>query len=189
MESGINLLPQLTEAELKKGVYRRKINMAAFVTLAIVGVIIILLFAYQIFLKLRADSIESQTQAATAKIHEFKDVEIVNLALKQKLDKITDYLTKEIPKSSLVEQVGNASVTNPAIKITNIQTDEKGKIIVEGTAVNSASFHDWIVNLTNDTGKDYFANIDMTSLSGDRANGYKFVFSMDFLKKGVYKTR
>jgi len=61
-------------------------------------------------------------------------------------------------------------------------------VIVTGVATSSSIFSEWIENLTNANGQDFFDKIDLITLSGDPGN-YKFTFKMDFLKKGVYQPK
>lgn len=186
---GINLLPQQTENEIKSGVYRRKINVTALVTLGVIGAIIVAIIAYQIFLKIRANDITARTEKAETKIQDNQDIEITNLALKEKVDKIEQILTSEIPTSVLIHQVGVDSATSTPIKITNITSSASGETFVDGTADNSAIFSQWIDNLTSDSSKEFFSKINLVSLNRSTEGNYKFSFKMTFLKKGVYQEK
>lgn len=192
MEGGINLLPQLTEQEIKSGVYRRKINLVALGSVGFVGIVIVALFAYQLFLTLRANSIEDRTGKATSKIVENRDTEILNRSLKEKVDQLQNILTSVVPTSTLIEQISLAAATPQPIKLTSISVIGNDEITVEGTAVGSdpsTNLKTWIDNLTSDNGKDYFTKINMVSLTGNRFDGYKFNFTMKFIKKGIYELR
>lgn len=188
MEAGINLLPQLTEAEFKQGVYRRKINIVALASVGVVGIIVLALIGYQIYLKVSADDIQSRTTSAQQKITANQDVEISSLALKQKLDKIEQILTSEIPVSTLVEQVGLAAATSKPITITSLTSDSSGEVFVDGTASDSGIFNEWVNNLTSDNGQTYFAKINLITMTGI-SGSYKFSFKLSFLKHGVYQPK
>ncbi len=191
MEGGINLLPQLTEQEIKAGVYRRKINLAALGMLGAVGVIIVGLFGYQLFLTLRANNIADRTKKAENRIVNNRDVEIANKALAEKIKQAQNILTNEIPTSVLVDELSKAAATQDPIRLTGV-TVSGGDLIVEGIAVGanpSENFKAWIENLTSSNGKDYFAAINLATLTGSKAEGYRFSFTMKFLKKGIYTAR
>src|SRR3990172_1971002 len=115
MEGGINLLPQLTEKEIKAGVYRRKINIAALASVGLIGIIIVALFSYQLFLTFRANNIEERTNKATSQIVENKDTEILNRSLKEKVTQLQTILTSEIPTSILIDQISTATSSRDLI--------------------------------------------------------------------------
>lgn len=185
MESGINLLPEITEKEIKAGVYRRKVNVAAMATLAVVGVIILALISYQVYLSIRATNVENRSKEAEARIRQNSQVEIINLALKQKLDKIKTILEAEIPTSTLIDKVTEASATSQPIALQGMSAQSDGTVTVEGTAVNSSIFKEWAENLTKNSAQPFFSKVQVVSLTGD-GSGYKFQISLSFLKKGVY---
>jgi len=191
MEGGINLLPQLTEKEIKAGVYRRKINIAALGFIGAVGVIIVALFGYQLLLTLRAGDIDAKTRKATSKILENRETEIISRSLKEKVEKLQSILSSAIPASELMAQLNLASLTSPEpIRLTSVALSSPNKITVSGKAVGpnpSESLKNWINNLTSGEGEDNFAAITLTNLSGNRTEGYSFDIQMEFLKKGVYE--
>lgn len=191
MEGGINLLPQLTENEIKAGVYRRKINIAALGFIGAVGLIVVSLFLYQLFLTFRAGVIEKRTNSATSKIVENRETEVLNRSLKEKVDQLQNILTTAVPTSTMIEQLDSAALNIPEpIRLTAISVASQNQITVEGRASGSnpsESLKGWIDNLTSSNGKDYFAKINMTTLTGNNSEGYNFSFTMEFLKKGIYK--
>ncbi len=192
MESGINLLPQLTNKEVKAGVYRRKINIAALGLIGVVGLIIVALFAYQIFLTLLAGNVERRTEEATSKIVENRDTEILNRSLVEKAQQLQTILDSGVPTSSIVEQLDLAANNIPEpVKLKAISVIAKNQITVDGIAVGSnpsESLKTWIDNLTSISGQDYFTKISLSSLTGSKSEGYSFSFTMDFLKKGLFKS-
>lgn len=185
---GINLLPEVTEKEIKAGIYRRKTVVVAIGSLVVVGVIILALLSFQVYLSVNANAIEERSKKAEETIGKHQTLEIENLALKEKIDKIEQTLESEIPTSTLLDQVGIAATSNvsPAITITGITTQPDGIFSVEGAAAGSGVFNQWINNLTSQTGQDYFGKINLVTLTGSPGS-YKFTFQMNFLKKGVYK--
>lgn len=188
MESGINLLPEITEKEIKAGVYRKKVNIAAFGALAMVGLIILGLISYRVYLSASAATVENRSKTATENILKNSTIEISSIALKEKLDKIQNILVSEIPTSVLIDEVNKAAATSKPIAIQSLNAQADGTVIVDGTAANSDIFREWIDNLTSSTSQDFFSKINLVTLTGD-PSGYKFSFSMTFLKKGVYQPK
>jgi hypothetical protein len=190
MESGINLLPEVTEKEIKAGVYRRKTVVVAIGSLVLIGVVIIALLSYQVYLSISANDIQARADKAITTINEplHSTLEISSLALKEKINKIQQTLESEIPTSTLIEQVQTAATKaiSPAIQISGISSSSDGTLTVDGAAAGSQVFSKWIDNLTDSAGVDYFAKINLVSLTGTPGN-YKFSFQMNFLKKGVYQ--
>lgn len=187
MESGINLLPEITEKEIKAGVYQKKVNIFALGALGAVGLIILGLIAYRVFLAVNAQTVENRSKTATDNITKYiSDVEIPNDTLKEKLDKIQNLLTNEVPTSSVIDQLTAAAQTSQPVTISGLSAQSDGTILVDGTVTNSDTFREWVNNLTNTNGQDYFSKINVVSLTGD-SSGYKFSLAMNFLKKGVYQ--
>ncbi len=188
MESGINLLPEITEKEIKAGVYQKKVNIAAIGALFAVGIIILGLISYKVFLKVSADTVENKSHQAEERISKNSAIEITHLSLKEKLDKTQSILESEMPASILIDEVTKASLTSQPITLQGLSAQADGTVLVDGTAINSTIFKEWIDNLTNDNAADFFSKIKIVSLTGD-PSGYKFSFSLSFLKKGVYQQK
>lgn len=188
MESGINLLPEITEKEINSGVYRRKANIVAIGFLVIIGAIVLILISYQVYLRVNASSIEAKSKEAEQRVIENREIEVTNAALKEKLDKIEKFLVSEIPTSTLIDEVSRASRTSSPVSVDGLDADSDGSVIVDGTVISSDVFREWIENLTNTNGQDFFARINLINLTGSPGS-YKFSFRMNFLKKGVYQPK
>lgn len=184
---GINLLPEVAEEEIRSGVYKRKINVAALLIIGLIGAAIVAILLFQGALALQANSIKNQTAAAEDRIRQNQEVEIKARATKEKLDKIEELLNSAIPSSTFVAEVTKASATSNPIKISSINISQNGEAFVDGTAADSEVFKQWVANLTSEESQKYFAKINTTSVTGNPSEGYKFSFKMSFLEKGVYK--
>ncbi len=184
---GINLLPEVAEKEIKAGVYKRKVNLAALVALGAIGIVIIGILVLQGALAIQANIVKDQTAQAENQIRQNQAVEIKAKATKEKLDKIEQLLTTAIPSSTFVTEVTKATAATPPVKITSLNISENGEAFVDGLAANSEAYKQWIANLTSDSSKDYFSKINAVSLTGNPSEGYKFSFKLTFLKKGVYQ--
>ena len=184
---GINLLPEVAEREIKAGVYKRKVNIVALGVLGLVGIVIVGILIFQAALALQASNIKNKTSEAEDRIRQNQAVEIKTLATKEKLDKIEQLLTSAIPSSTFVAEVSKAGATATPIALTNLTISQSGEAFIDGTAVNSEIFKQWVANLTSEASQEYFAKVNVVSLTGNPTEGYKFSFKLSFLKKGVYQ--
>lgn len=186
-QGGINLLPDVAEKEIKAGVYKRKVNVLALGALGAVGILIVGILLFQGALALEANNVKQQTIEAEDKILENQEVEIKARATKEKLDKIEELLKSAIPSSTFVDEIGKASATSEPISVTNLSLSDSGEAFVDGTAVSSEIFKQWVTNLTSTEAKKYFDKINAVALTGNPTEGYKFSFKLSFLTKGVYE--
>lgn len=185
--SGINLLPEMAENEIKSGVYKKKINLFALILLGLVGLGFVGILIFQGALALQAGSIRRRSSDAEIRIQKNQIVEIKALATKEKLDKIEQLLTAAIPSSIFITEISKASATNQPIKVTSLSISQNGEAFVDGIAKDSNVLKQWVDNLTNQVAKEYFAKINSVTLTGNPSEGYRFSFKMTFLKKGVYE--
>ena len=183
---GINLLPEVAEKEIKSGVYKRKANIVSLLILGFIGVAIVSILILQGVLALKANSIKNKTAEAEDRIREKQSIEIKALATKEKLDKIKQLLTEAIPSSTFIGEVAKDAATSQPVVLTNITISKNGEAFVDGTAVNSEMFKQWVANLTSESSQEYFNKISVASFTGNPTEGYKFSFKLSFLKKGVY---
>ncbi|HSX57666.1 MAG TPA: hypothetical protein VLE47_00145 [Candidatus Saccharimonadales bacterium] len=184
---GINLLPQITENEIKTGVYKRKINVVAIAVIGLIGVIILLILLVRGYLYVQSNLLENRRKEAVSSIQKNASVEVKAIATKEKLDKIYTLLTTTIPSSTLVDQIDKAALTSPTIAVTEVDISANGETFVGGSAKTSDVFKQWVGNLTNKAANDYFDKVNLVSFSGNPTDGYKFSIKLSFLKKGVYQ--
>lgn len=183
--SGINLLPAIAEREIKSGVYRRKANVVALGVLGFIGVVIVVILVAQVWLALQANSIKNTTAEVEDRIRQKQSVEIKALATKEKLAKIKQLLTAAIPSSTFVSEITKDAATPQPIVLTNLTISQNGEAFVDGTAVSSEAFKQWVANLLSEASQESFAKINAVTLTGNPTDGYKFSFKLNFLKKGV----
>ncbi len=186
VSAGINLLPDVAEREIKSGVYKRKANIISLVLLGVIGVVIVGILIFQGSLALQANSIKNKTAEAEDRIRQKQALEIKALATKEKLDKIKQLLTSTIPSSAFISEITKDSATTQPIVLTNLTISQNGEAFVDGTAVNSEVFKQWVANLTSEASQEFFDKLNAVSFTGNPTEGYKFSFKLSFLKKGVY---
>lgn len=184
--AGINLLPEVAEKEIKAGVYKRKANIASLVIIGFIGILIIGILVFQGGLALQANSIKNKTAEAESRIRKNQEFEIKALATKQKLDKIKQLLNSAVPSSEFVSRMVKDAETSQPIVVTGLNISQNGQAFVDGVAVNSEIFKEWVGNLTDEASQEFLGKINVISLTGSPSDGYKFSLKLEFLKKGVY---
>ena len=184
MAEDINLLPEVTEKEVKKGVYQRTVNMAAIIALLIVAAILLALFGYQFFLASTAKRIDSQTKSAEQEISNQRSKEITRRALVGKLDVANIFLASSTPYS---EAMGKILGVFKKSGITLVESTFKGagQISISGEAKSSNNFGKLVDGLTDEKLSDTFDRVRLVSLTGVEKEPYKFTIDLRFLKKGL----
>ena len=81
MAQSINLLPRVTEAQARKEVYKKKINVTSIAALLAVALVFLGLFAYQLFLQTSRTRVERQSQIKEEEISSQKEKEISQRAI------------------------------------------------------------------------------------------------------------
>ncbi len=183
-QAGINLIPELTEKELRNTVNRKRANKAAIVTLVVIGAIVGFLIIYRVYLGLRAGDIASRTQKAEEQISKLQDVEVSQLTLADKLTQARKILASALPGSVALDQVTKAALEANSIEIKQLNLDATGLIQVDGIAANSDIFATWITNLTTGESAKNINRINLTSLV-KVDNGYSFSLNMSFNQRGI----
>ncbi len=184
--SGINLIPELTEKELRNSANKSKANRAAIITLVIIGVIVLALILYRIFLGFQTGSVADQERAAEAKIANYRDVEVSQLTLAQKLTQARTILQQALPGSVALAEVTDAAVKANTIILKHVVLNDSGTLTIDGLAPNSTIFASWIDNLTTgDAAKD-FSRINLVSMVRNEL-GYNFSMLMEFNERGLLK--
>lgn len=185
MAQGINLLPELAEAEAKKGIYKRKVNVVSIAALLSVAVILLGLFAGQLFLQTSRTRVESESKNLEDQIASFKSKEIAQRALVDKLDQIDRLLNESIPVSSAVANISTLTKKNGSINLTRLNVKSDGDVQISGTAANSSSLGKFIKALISEQTKKIFDSIDLSDLSKEKETPYNFTIDMDFQLKGL----
>ena len=182
MAQEINLVPEIAEEEIKKGVYRQKSNVAALVSLVIVVAIILGLFGAQLLLLFLEKRTDSDTQKARDAISAQKDKDITRRSLVEKLTKAQEFLALRSPYSvgfgSLIKL---AADSNLILKETKFE--ESGIVTVTGEAASSAELAKLITSLDAASFTKNFAEAQLVSLTGSSGKPYTITLDFRFLKQ------
>lgn len=185
MAQGINLLPELTEREARKEVYKRKVNIVSIAVLLSVAVILVGLFAYQLFLQTSRSRAERESENLENQILDQKEKEIAQLALVDKLNQIDKLLNEGVPTASAVATVSDLASGSGGVSITSFKIKSDGDVLLAGTARNSRTLEKFFESLISKNIKATFDNIILINLSGERGKPYDFSIDMDFKPKGI----
>ncbi len=146
MAQSINLLPQIAEKEVQQGVYKRKVNVVAIVSLLVVASLTLALFGYQLVLSTQSRSLDSQSKQKEELIRAKFELEVKQRALVDKLDAISAYLDKNKSTAKAFKKIVEIANTGK-IKLSKVDVGSGGDIIVSGTTVNSTNLGTFIDNL------------------------------------------
>jgi len=183
MAEGINLLPEIAEVEVKKGVYRRKINIFALLVLAVLVTILLGFIFYWGYLGVRAKLLSDQTATAEKKILDQRAKEINQRALVDKLDMSKNFLTTALPYSVSIDKI--IGILEGAATLTDNKFDSKN-LDITGEVSDSGKFSTLVDRLNDPALSGTFGTLVLNSLTKDVADKpYKFDISFKFLKEGT----
>lgn len=189
MAAGIELLPEGTEEEAKKGVYKRSVNVIAIVSLLIVAAVLFGLFGYQMFLSASARSINTKTKDAEQQILSQSGKEATHRLLVDKLETTSNFLSSQLVYSEGFKEI--LSILNKSgAKLTSSEFGSDGVFRIIGKSKNSKVLGKLIGGLINEARVATFGQVELVDLSKedneeDKAEPYVFTIDMKFLKKGL----
>ncbi|MDP2720380.1 MAG: hypothetical protein Q8O75_00255 [bacterium] len=185
MAEDINLLPEVTEEQVKKAGGRRNVNVAAISSLLIVAAILLSLFGYELFLSSSAKRIESQTKAAEENIVSQSRKEITHRLLVGKIEAASQFLASELPYSEGYSQLIEI-IKKSGCVLTESTFKSDGALTIIGEAKTSSNLETLINQLTGKEAAKIFDNARLVDLVWDNKNNfYKFTIDVKFLKKGI----
>ena len=183
MVKEINLVPEIAEAEIKKGVYKKKSNLAAVISLLFFGGLIALVFALQALLFIWGEKIERDTKGAEELILSQKEKDITRRALVDKLKKAESFLSTRIPYSAgLGELMAVFKDTNVILKDASFEEDNV--VNISGQAANSADLDKLLNALVGGSAANAFGGLQLVTLSGNKDKPYTFTVDFRFPKPG-----
>lgn len=183
MAQEINLLPQLTEKEVSREVYKKKVNVSAIAALLGVVVILLGLFSYQLFLQTSRTRVDREAKNIEDQIQQQQTKEISQRALVDKLNQIEKLLNEAPPVSSAVANVLKLSKEGN-ISLSQVSVKSDGDVQVAGTSTTSTLLGKFFKALA-DVDEKIFAKINLSNLSKEAGEPYQFTIDMDFQLKGL----
>ena len=187
MAQSINLLPQLAEAEIQKGVYKRKINLVAIGSLLLVLAVTLGLYSWQLFLSTQARRAETQASEKEKEISQKAPLEIKQRTLVDKLEAAKAYLDKN--KSTAVAFKEIIDLTNAgAVSLTKVDVNSAGEINITGNTSGSTQLGVLFDNLTNEGAQVSLSKVVATSVTLS-SGGYQFSIRLNYTKNGILPER
>ena len=163
MAAGIELLPEGTEEEAKKGVYKRSVNVIAIVSLLIVAAVLFGLFGYQMFLSASARSIETKTKDAEQQILSQSGKEATRRLLVDKLETTSNFLSSQLVYSEGFKEI--LSILNKSgAKLTNSEFGSDGVFRIIGKSKNSKVLGKLIGGLIDEARVGTFDQVELVDL-------------------------
>jgi hypothetical protein len=194
MAQDINFLPELTEAERKKGAYQRRINFVAITSLLIIGAILIGMFGYLAFLANTSQRLKDQTAQAENTIVSQSRKEATRRALVEKLETAKQLVTTTAAYSTGFQKlVGFFRSSKSSLKEAEFKN--KGLMTITVEFKKSSSLDKLATNLISSGVSDMFGNVLLISLTREEpepdakgAPNFVFQFGVNYLKKGLPDT-
>ena len=185
MAQGINLLPELTEQEVKKEFYRRKISVVSIAALLSVAIVLLGIFAYQLFLQTSRSRVEREAKSIEKQILEQQDKEILQRTLVDKLNQIRVILSEAVPISSAVANISNLARESGGISIKSVDLKSDGDVSLAGAASNSRALGRFFNAVISSETQKIFDQIVLNHLSRDKGSPFNFSINMDFKPRGL----
>jgi len=182
MAQEINLVPEIAEEEIKKGVYRRKTNVAALVSLFIVVAIILGLFGAQLLLLLLEKKAASDIEQAKNEIKAQLNKDITHRALVEKLTRAQDFLALRNPYSVGFDRLVKL-VTDSGVVLKEVKFGENGIVALTADAATSTELSKLISGLEDAGFSKSFAGAQLTSLTGSVGKPYIMTLDFRFVKQ------
>ncbi len=185
MAQGINLLPELTEKESRKEVYKRKVNVISIAALLAVALIFLGLFAYQLFLQTSKTRVDRESGNLEEQISLQLPKEVAQRVLVDKLNQIDKLLSEGVPVASAVANVSDLARGSGRISINTLRISSDGDVVVSGTAADSNTLGKFFKTLISTDIRNIFDKVTLSNLSGEKAEPFSFTIEMDFKPKGL----
>ena len=181
MAQEINLVPEIAEEEIKKGVYKRKGNLVAIVSLLVVIAITLGFFGVELLLFGWSEKIDSDTKTAKEEILDQKATDITHRSLVDKLQKAADFLSSRVSYtlgfSTLVDILENSDTV---LKESDFASN--GIVTVTGEAASSTQLGKILEMFSTSS---TFSAARVSSLTGGAGKPYTFTVDFRFNKKGL----
>lgn len=182
--AGIDLLPEVSGAEIKQNQLQRKINLAAIGSLLVVVAILFGLFGYWLFLISTLRRIDFQTKEAEEKIIADNRKEVTRRALVDKLKEARGYLSSATPYSISYEKLGSA-LSTAGVLLKDADFNDKS-LTFTAESPDSVGFGALVDAITSNELSDVFDKLILKTLKKEnQERPYSFSVEMEFLRKGI----
>jgi cell division protein FtsL len=185
MAQGINLLPEITETEARKEVYKKKVNVVAIAALLAVALIFLGLFAYQLFLQTSKSRVEREAKNLEEQILSQKEKEVSQRKLVDKLNQIEVLLSEAVPTASAVANISNVARKASSTSTTSLVVKSDGDVLWGANVKNSKGVGEVFEELEQAEARGVFERMTIESLSKEEDEDFIITVSLDFKPRGV----
>ncbi|MBM3205378.1 hypothetical protein FJZ41_00800 [Candidatus Shapirobacteria bacterium] len=175
MREQIDFLHGERAAREKKARVLRLVKVGSILILLTYCLVVAAFFSYSFFLTTQAKSVNRQAEAKKAQIEALKDVESLQIILKQRLSSLEKYFAgqKGVDLPRLLDYFNQ---TTYALNLTELSLSTNGAVTLSGEAANPLVFGEFLEIINNESSGELFSQITLSSL--DRKEDGSYSFSM-----------
>lgn len=180
MVKTINLLPKIAEAELKKGIYRKRVNLASIIVLITVLIIVSGVFTFRALRLNSLDTVKKSSATKESSILSMQVKEVMLRSISSKINRVVSVLNSSPKYSVYIEDLNSLG---GGVLFTDMKIEDK-TITFSALSPNSDSLTTFINNLLSpDLGGRKFKDVTLSSLSYSAKEGnYKIAVKMEAIK-------
>jgi len=193
MAQDINLLPEITEEEVRKSTYTRRVNFVAIASLLVVGTILLAVFGYWLFLAANSERLKVQTKNAEEQIlsPSLTRKEITRRSLVERLNEAGQFVSSVIPYSESIDKIIKFFSASK-VSLTENEFKDSGDQTLIGEFVSPSHFKTLTDKFISEGETENFDNVTLVSLTKEeldektgKEGNYIFNLGMKYLKKGI----
>lgn len=176
MEKGINLLRVKEEVSERAIKFKRFLQVGSILLLIFYILILGGVFSFWFIQQRESQIVREKVKQAEAKITELQKIESLQLVLKERLQSLTSIFGKEeINYKDVLSQLER--LTPSGVDLESIDLAKDGGITISGSAENSLSLGEFLVNLT-DPEEENFESVALSSISREENGIFKFSLAL-----------
>ena len=193
MAQDINLLPEITEEEVRKSTYTRRVNFVAIASLLVIGTILLAVFGYWLFLAANSERLKVQTKNAEEQIlsPSLTRKEITRRSLVERLNKAGQFIASVVPYSESIDKIIKFFSASK-VSLTENEFKDSGDQTLIGEFVSPSHFKTLTDKFISEGETENFDNVTLVSLTKEeldektgKEGNYIFNLGMKYLKKGI----
>ena len=193
MAQDINLLPEITEEEVRKSAYTRRVNFVAIASLLVVGTILLAVFGYWLFLAANSERLKVQTKNAEEQIlsPSLTRKEITRRSLIERLNEAGQFIASVVPYSESIDKIIKFFSVSK-VSLTENEFKDSGDLTLIGEFDSPSHFKTLTDKFTSEGETVNFGSVTLVSLTKEeldektgKEGNYIFNLGMKYLKKGV----
>ena len=193
MAQDINLLPEITEEEVRKSAYTRRVNFVAIASLLVVGTILLAVFGYWLFLAANSERLKVQTKNAEEQIlsPSLTRKEITRRSLIERLNEAGQFIASVVPYSESIDKIIKFFSVSK-VSLTENEFKDSGDLTLIGEFDSPSHFKTLTDKFTSEGETVNFGSVTLVSLTKEeldektgKEGNYIFNLGMKYLKKGI----